>query len=359
MDMAETNKIKITLGSFDLLKGMSILFVILGHMMYFFDSEYLARIAPVLFLFKPLFVALMPVFFMISGYGAKAKRTAVVLKETFRGLVVPYLWVMLVFLIVYPIGNFIGYGSWPWALEVTFRYALAFVLGIPKSGHVLWGYEILHCSAVWFFLAAFVGHNLLNLILKVKKTAVQICLVAVCAVIGYLLVRRDINYYCIPQGLMALGYLYTGYILKKYNVLVRGFPSKWVFSLVVLVSVPTLIWGYMNLCLGEFTLGLLDYVGSGCISVLLIYATLHLGIREWRGLDWFRQIGVYTYWILCIHVIEDGCMQWELIIDAMPNRHAAFFCIVFLKAAILTAGCFVLKRIAQYRYRRRRARNGR
>lgn len=357
--MTENKKIKITLSSFDLIKGVSILFVILGHMMYFFDPEHLARIAPVLYFFKPLFISLMPVFFIISGYGAKSKQVTAALKETFRGLVVPYLWVMTAFLIAYPVGNYIGYGSWPWAFEVTFRYFLAFALGIPKSGHVIFGYEVMHCSAVWFFLAAFVGHNLLNLILKAKKPILQLCLVAVFVLAGYALILRDINYYCIPQGLMALGYLYTGYILKKYDLLTRGLPEKWASLLLVLACVPTLLWGNMNLCLGEFTLGLWDYLGAGCISILVIYAGLRIGACEWRGLDWLKQIGIYTYWILCIHVVEDGCMQWELIIDAMPNQHTAFFCVVLLKTAIMASGCFVLKRIMQYRYRRRRARNGR
>lgn len=357
--MTENKKIKITLSSFDLIKGVSILFVILGHMMYFFDPEHLARIAPVLYFFKPLFISLMPVFFIISGYGAKSKQVTAVLKETFRGLIVPYLWVMTAFLIAYPVGNYIGYGSWPWAFEVTFRYFLAFALGIPKSGHVIFGYEVMHCSAVWFFLAAFVGHNLLNLILKAKKPILQLCLVAVFVLAGYALILRDINYYCIPQGLMALGYLYTGYILKKYDLLTRGLPEKWASLLLVLACVPTLLWGNMNLCLGEFTLGLWDYLGAGCISILVIYAGLRIGACEWRGLDWLKQIGIYTYWILCIHVVEDGCMQWELIIDAMPSQRAALVCVISLKAAIMVSGCFILKRIMHYRYRRRRARNGR
>ena len=85
----------------------------------------------------------------------------------------PYIIVAVAFVVVYPIANYIGYGSWAWAFEVTFRYLLAFLLGVPKAGHVIGGYEVLHCSAVWFFLASFIALNILNIIIKVKKQEIE------------------------------------------------------------------------------------------------------------------------------------------------------------------------------------------
>lgn len=351
----EGKQIRIHISSFHLVKGISMIIVILGHMAYFYDME---RITPIFWGLKFFGSPLMPIFFIISGFGFKEKSIKKTLKTTFNSLIVPYIWVMVAFVVVYPIANYIGYGSWEWAAEVTFRYLLAFLLGVPKAGHVIGGYEVLHCSAVWFFLASFVALNLLNLIIKVRKPVYQIVLVAICILIGYFLVLRDINYYCIPQGLMAVGSCYIGYLIKKYKLIERWTTSIYLYIVLIPIFLAHGIWGHMNLCLGEFRYGLWDYFAAICSALLLIAAALNLEQFEGKILDGIRKIGVYSYWILCIHSVEDGCMQWELFINAMPNQYVAFAGEIVLKAIIISSGCVVLRKISKNKYRRRMLRNG-
>lgn len=351
----EGKQIRIQISSFHLVKGISMISVILGHMAYFYDME---QMMPFFWSLKFFSSPLMPLFFIISGFGFKEKNIKKMLKTTFNSLIVPYIWVMVAFVVVYPIANYIGYGSWEWAAEVTFRYLLAFLLGVPKSGHVIGGYEVLHCSAVWFFLATFVALNILNLIIKVRKPVYQIVLVAICILIGYFLILRDFNYYCIPQGLMAVACCYIGYLIKKYKLFERGITSIYLYIVLIPIFLVHGIWGYMNLCLGQFRYGLWDYFAAICSALLFIAAALNLEQFEGKILDGIRKIGVYSYWILCIHSVEDGCMQWELFINAMPNQYVAFFGEIILKVIIITSGCVLLRRISKRKYRRRMLRNG-
>lgn len=350
----ETKKLRIHLGSFDLIKGIAMLLVILGHMSFFYDLQRLPLLRPLVFLLKITGPALMPLFFMISGYGFKEKRVLKTLKTTFFGLIVPYLYVAAAFVAIYPVTYFLCHGGLMETAWVTVRYLLAFLLGIPKAGKVIGGFEVMHCAAVWFFLASFIAFNLLNLIVKIRIKVLQPVTVSVCVIAGYLLILRDINWFCIPQGLMAVGCCYLGLLIKQYDLLNRGIRKVWVYAVLLPVAAAHMYWGHMNLSLGEFRYGLLDYAGACCTAVLFLFAGVACGRREWRGLDSIKQLGMYTYWVLCIHVVEDGCMQWDVFIRAFSNPYIAFLAELLLKGVIITLACVVLKKITQSQYRRRR-----
>lgn len=354
--MEKKSKIRFGLGSFDLVKGLAVICIILGHMSYFYDLEKMKYLMPLFLLLKPMGL-LIPMFFMVSGFGFKAKSAKSVLRFTFQGLISPYLWVMLIFCILYPITFYISYGSWQGALEYTRSYLIAFLLGIPKSGKVLWGHPVMHCSAIWFFLAAFVATNIFNLILKLEKKSFQGIAVLLCVILGYFLVIRDFNYFCIAQGLVSVGYFYFGYVLKKCRVLEYLMEHPWVYLILLPVTIFHVIWGNFNLCLGEFRYGIFECIGAGCGALLLLLFGISMERFEWKSLEVIRQIGAYSYWILCIHVIEDGCMQWDIFINHMPGQGIAYFLEIILKVLIITFGCVVLKKISRYQYKRRKNKN--
>lgn len=350
----ESKPIRIGLGSFDLVKGVAMILTVLGHLTYFFDTDKLPWLLPLFVLLKPMGM-LMPMFFIISGYGFREKTVKQMWKLTFKSFIVPYLWVAAAFTAIYPVTCILAYGTGlRYTAKLTLRYLAAFLLGIPKSGKVILGFELLHCSAVWFFLASFLSLNLLNLIVKVGKTWLQWLLTLACVLAGYVLIRRDINFYCIPQGLMAVGCSYLGLLIKGHKLLETWGRKWWLYAILIPIVLLHSIFGHMNLCLGQFQLGIADFVGSVCTAVLFLFAGVYLDRMDWRWLDWIRQIGVYTYWILCIHVVEDGCMQWGAWIQWIRQDYLAFGLIVAVKAVLIWGACFALKRLAQYRYKRRK-----
>ena len=220
---ANYNRIRINLASFDLNKGISIIIIILVHMMK--TDHYNTAGLPFFSVFHvPLrfFGFIIPALFIISGYGFKGRDIKKMLRKTFTDMIIPYLLVMAAISAIYPVVFYFKNYSWQESINATICYVLAYILGIPEYGKVVFGYGVAWISAVWYLLALFWSFNFLNLIIKLNSTVMQTASVLLCIVIGYCLIIREFNYYCISQGLMATGFCYIGYIIKKFNLLERG-----------------------------------------------------------------------------------------------------------------------------------------
>lgn len=347
-------KFRINLSSFDLPKGIAMIFVILVHMMK--TDHY--RMAE-LYLLKPVLVILpsvgflMPMFFIISGFGFKEKTVSKMFKKTFSEMIVPYFFVMTAIAVLYPVFFYLNNHSWVGAIYSTFCYILAYLFGIPEYGKVILGNNVMWISAVWYLLSLFVAFNILNLILKMKSVAGQIVLVTLSVIIGYVLIIREVNYFCFTQGLMATGFCYTGYLIRKFKLLEKLLHCIWIYILLLPIALVHMIWGHFDLCLGEFNWGLLDYIGAGCAAILFMLIGVYFGQFEWKPLGWIKQIGAYTYWILCIHSVETGFPQWATLVDTFgTHQYLALGVEIFLKYILIASICFVIKRVSQYNYNR-------
>ena len=114
---------------------------------------------------------------------------------------------------------------------------------------------------------------------------------------------------------------------------------------------------YVDKAYNIYKNGLLDIIGFGCAGVLLVVLCVYAGRFEWKLLNPFKEIGIYTYWIMCIHSVELICFPWDKIVKSMPDYPAVAFAIELGLKFILIAGiCIVLKKITLYRYRKMRLR---
>lgn len=347
-------KFRLTLNSFNVIKGIGILTVILGHMASHYKMEELALPLLLLYIGFPVLAGAMPMFFLISGYSFKEKSVKKVLKTSFQSLIKPYLLVTLVFILLYPITFRLWYGEWAYGIHETKLYLIAFLFGIPKPGKQLFGYSIYHCTAMWFFLSTFWATNLLNLILKIKNKSAQLIIVLLLVIAGYEMLIRDFNFYCISQGFMATGYFYLGYMMKKHDLFSRGMHKVRTYLVLVPIACFFGFFCSFNLCLGEFRYGMIDYIASCFAGILLMYLGVYLQRFEGTAMGLFDKIGTYTYWILCIHAVENDCMQWWAYKKVIPHESIAFVGEFVLKIVIIIFCCYLLKKITQYRYSRKR-----
>jgi len=344
---------KVSLGSFDFIKGVAICIVMLGHIALDFEISRLTWFHPLFALLQFLEAPFLPLFFIISGYMfvPNGKR------RTFKKMVVaflkPYLIVTLAFSLLQPIRMYLQTRSMEQAIDRFLSVTLAFLLGIPIPGKVLFGYKLYNCTIVWFLLALFWAYNILNLILKRKRLLSQVIWVLLCAVLGYLLFQVDFVYFCIPHGLIATGYFYAGYLLKKSRLLEKGLPQKWMYYVWVVLALLYASWGTYDLCYGLFRFFPVDYVGAALLAMLLLVIGIHVGRYEWKIFDIVNSVGIHSYWILCIHSIEQKCLPWNTFIrmtEAWPNQ--AFILTLVLKAIIIAGCCKLLKKLNRYRYRK-------
>ena len=183
-------------------------------------------------------------------------------------------------------------------------------------------------------LALFVALNVLNLILKVKWEWVQILLVIVCQFAGLALTAMGFTYFCISKGLMAVIYCYTGYFLKKHNFFTR--VNIHLIAVLAVISAVLVV-----------------------LQMKLNLMSLTCTIATCLFLDWLKQLGTYSYWIMCIHCIEINCIPWLRWSAMLPNQPLLAFAVDgCIKAVILIGGCTVLKKIMMNKYNKRKVSHG-
>ena len=122
--MLMKKEIKLNLATFDLVKGIALIGIVLGHMFSHYDT---AR-APGLVVFSlPLFLlrtAINPMFLIASGFGFRPKPMGKMLKKTASELLKPYGYVTLAVAILFPLVHFLFYRWWPGAVQEGMRYLL-------------------------------------------------------------------------------------------------------------------------------------------------------------------------------------------------------------------------------------------
>lgn len=356
--MATTDRQRITLGTFDFIKGFAMVCIVLGHTINLYHTEQsvvLSVVPKVLRLFGP---GLIPAFFIISGYGFKEKSPKTMLRTTFTSLIIPYLWVAAAFAVFCPVIHFMATRSLDASVRRGLGFAVSMLLGNTKD-RTLFGLYLPWWMPTWYLLTSFVSINVLNFIVKIKKPVHQYFAVLASIVLGYGFFVLDLHLFCIAQGLMAVGFFYLGYTIKKQKYLARWIKNIPVYALLLVATILQVIWGQFDLCSGTFRNVVLDYIGSSCAGVLFMLVGIQLGRLEWWILQWVKQIGIYSYWIICIHSFEANALPWSQWAERMLNHQLLAFVIeLALKTCFIAVICMVLKEISKYKYRRRMMRNG-
>lgn len=347
------NQKKVNLGSFDLFKGFGMLITILFHM-----TTYRALDTPamqIIALLARLGAGSSMFFLVVGGYSFKEKPVLKTLKKTARDFLVPYLWVFLAVAVLFPVVHHACFHWWPGALLEGAKYDLAFLFGIPGMYHpVIFGLETYETSVVYYLLAMFLGLNLLNLVLKVKNEAVQWILVGVSLFIGKLLYDWNINFFCINQGFVALLFCYIGYAFRKHDIFGAVQSHKWILVLLTVIWLAAFLTNRLGFTfIHGYERFLLDVAVIACVSSLYFILAVPLGKPEWKWLEPLKQMGVYTYWVMCIHSVDMICVPWYRWAEIMSGRPLLGFVIEFaVKMAEIAVGCYALKSLTKLKFRR-------
>ena len=279
--------------TFDVLKGIGILSVMLCHLVY---NEGLIH--------KVVYSFHMPLFFLISGYFVKDVNCFVdflnLTKKSARRLLLPFL-VTMFMLVVW--GAILAYAKQD--IGFFMRPLLSLVLANADSIETQWGMPYAGC--LWFLVALFVAREcfaLLQMALRnvSNKNRSHITLV-ICIVISWLVSvihpRMLSLPFSIAQGLTALVFVAAGWYVRQ-NPKFAGW-MKW---LCVLCWPLSIMYGGINMescTLNAYPLSVL----GACGAVFLLYRIFSFEKIKSnvlsRCLTW---CGINSLVILCMHHLE-------------------------------------------------------
>ena len=341
-------KLRIGLGSFDFIKGFCIFSVVLAHSVN--RAEQTSWPFQILYAFLYLSSAAVAAFLMISGYGFKGDSPKKLLKKTFSDLMVPYFLIGAAYAVLCPFTHYPVYHSFRASFTFGMRYFLAFLLGYHTPGQTVFGFQLESNVAAYYFLALFIALNVLNLIVKLNKPALRLLCVAGCAVMCTVLEVYGIELFGIGKGLGAVPLCYFGHLLKKHRLLERLLVTPW--SYLALAVIVLLLRGDVS----GTTNDLVSQVTKWAAGMLTMMLGIMIGKIEWRILDPVKFLGMYSYWILAFHAVEQGSMPWQLLRVYRVYDGSLYYGIeILLKAVFILIGCVVLKQITKLKYKRRTA----
>lgn len=340
----------LTIGAFDLAKGVGMLCIIVGHTMYRYDIP----MTGLNIIIRILGIGLMPMFFLISGIGVRKMNEKKLLKKMKNELLCPYLYITISVVILFPLFHYLAFRGWQGAISETVRTGLAYFAGSAESGKEFLGIKLYECSVAWFFLALFWGNGILNFILVKIKEKYQLLTVCLFILIGFGCTIIDFWYLCIPQGCFAVGYIYFGYRIKRSGWLEKR-CVLWHGILLAGISFFEIVWGEVNLAYSTFKWGVIDYLGAGLAGLSMLRINLWLNRFEGKVSEIICKIGRYTYYAMCVHSVEINCIPWYLLSEKFKScPYFGFLLEISFRSCILIIGCIILSKISRYIRKKRK-----
>ena len=117
--------------------------------------------------------------------------------------------------------------------------------------------------------------------------------------------------YCLPMGLLAVGYLAVGDYMRKRNLLQKKISWE-AWTAILAVFLITSAFGRVNIVACEWRLGLLDVAGSFCAGFLILRIYAAFMRREPHGklTGFLEEVGFHSIWIVCFHAYEKIIFPW-------------------------------------------------
>ena len=294
---------------FDIAKGIAILAVVLGHSAIEANLFMPHRTAQVIL--SVCFSFHMPLFFILSGYFMHPERKFRWLKES-KQLLFTYALTALCVLVGVTCMATLNHESRALALR---QWGMAALYGSGDvSDLTLWRVDF-RIGAIWFLLALFWARLLLHCFTKLPCTPVW---VVICFAVGYISSRYVLLPWSIQEGMCAAAFLYLGYLAKKHDVLgfVKRFPYVWAIAFVIWV-VDIVLFGGMSMAVNNYgSRPVLAVIGS-IAGTLCVVGISQLIDRVPALGNALSSIGQASLAILCVHLIEDDVLPWQLYLGSL------------------------------------------
>lgn len=317
--------------TFDVLKGIAIFLMILGH----------CEVYP---LYPFIYSFHMPLFFFVAGYFLKIRPFRDELRLNIRRLIVPYIFSAVCISVI---AICIDLSNYTWA-DGSFSQGFIIKLLLGYNGEVTPKWLNGNIGACRFILAMFFARCItVPLVSKIKSNRLLFFIFFLLGILGMYLERFFFVPYCIPQGISATGFIYAGFLVKKFRLLEMD-------RVKIIVPFLLLLWLYcwvqketISMVHCRFPTG---YVFS-LFGALGAFFTLYVVVKNlyrkeslfWKIIHWG---GRYSLVIYCIHCIEVNLSNWRgfAILHHIPLEHLPFFQI-FMRIIIAAGFTLIVLKI--------------
>ena len=352
------NNTKNSIGMFDISRGILMIAVVLGHSI----TAYIKYWEPeftmhwwycFLIIFKPVIYGVIPMFYMMSGYGFRKKRIGKNVRDNIHYLLKPYLITGLVVTAAGIVRTMIEHQS---VKECVWYRTVPFLLGLCPGENWLAGHYVGSIGPIWFLVVLALSGFALNLIFRLDQEWMRaVCvmvLVAVCTRLPFI----SLIPFCIIQALCCSGYLYIGYQLRTHNLLYQPLGRKNLIVLIVL-SFAVMIPGNIEVSQNVWALGTLDYIASAITGFLLLKLCMYLNAERFKGrvTKGLRVIDRYSLYILCVHTMEYLAFPWDKVQNLFGENKVLGIVVTFAgRCLIIALGSMLMQRCMEKRRRRKR-----
>lgn len=298
---------KMRIATFDMLKGIGILLVIIGH-------TFMKEIGPYIQAFH------MPLFFMVAGFFFKYKP----LKDQFirdsRRLILPYLFVVITTMLIAFAKDFKATG------EINLHLGTLCECGTPA----------------WFLLALYGTKQIFNLLFQFSKQYYLFYAFLLssipCLIAHYIEINPTL---AVGSSICGVFFYAVGHYVNVNQILIKSEPYK-VFLVVIaiLLWLNTSIFGAVDMHYCIFKLWIIDFLGA-CSGVYLCYVLCNfIKDRTVRVKNLLTMIGYYSLVVYSFHAIEYVFPDWHQIASFSDGTALRPF--VILISRLLLAAVFVL-----------------
>lgn len=326
------------LGYFNLLRGLGLLFIILGHSIAPFLTQQTPVVTGSVFhgAGRVLGGGILTLFFMISGLGYYRRSPRKCLAVQSRLLLKPYLLASLAIILCRMILNFFKGAPY---IRIAIGNSITFLLGLNASrGGSIGNIPLTTISILWFVVALFGGWVLYNQIQQLPQKKHRYYCILGCLMLSWILsMISKVWPFALPMVLQSVVYIWAGHEIRKRHLLYRRLtiPAWCVLGFMSLIS---LMFGYVDMAACVWKLGPIDMIGSVCIAffILRLYSRfMQPGIRS-AVVSHLEQLGMNSIRILCLHAVEHAVIPWKNLLKLLPNAPVlcAVICLL-LKTAII------------------------
>lgn len=263
--------------TFDVMKGIAILAMIIGH----------CPIPDMLESF--IFVWHMPLFFLVSGYFYRPQNEKEYVRKNIRQLIFPYVVTSVILILLCGVKELlVGKGN-------TLTMTIAALIGNGSVNSPTFSeYSI---GAIWFLLAMFWCRIMFNILYVRLSEPMLGGIVLTAAIIATYLGTLVYIPTDILEGIEAMLFFYIGSKARAFNILER--TPNWLFFIIVLVLVVLSVHsGSISMVRCYYGYWPVNYLAAIGMTIIVYYISEHFSTNKF--LAWCGRMSMA---ILCVHII--------------------------------------------------------